>query len=481
MSKPIVAVVGRPNVGKSTLFNKLCGQRLAIVEDTPGITRDRIFANCEWSGHEFLLVDTGGIEPKATEGILAHMREQAQIAIDTADCIIMVVDVRNGLTAADEDVAHMLRRSHKPIILAVNKCDNVGETPMELYEFYNLGFDEVMPISSVHGHGTGDLLDAFQWKCTLVRDYLLPGNGYTYVDWVSNRIDGLYYVDPMQVSAEIGADPIFKTARFFIGGRSYRDYEIMRILRNTRDGVTGSGLVAESPIQLETMLNALKYENRMVKTGAKKGFLKVEKDKKVSQTVLDQLRNSWRKMYGPDSEETTVILNDGVDFKDAGQTAVETQLNENKQTNAHEIYRIFNIAPTILEGDATAEDLKNTVRFAIAPVVKALQLAINRFCLLEAEKGVLAFEIDMDALDGTDMLARYQAYEVAIRNGWMQLDEVRYDEGRNPLGLKFIRLGLDTVIYDPESRMIYTPNTKEWASIDQKGGGEPIAGRDPSG
>ena len=145
MSKPIVAVVGRPNVGKSTLFNKLCGQRLAIVEDTPGITRDRIFANCEWSGHEFLLVDTGGIEPKATEGILAHMREQAQIAIDTADCIIMVVDVRNGLTAADEDVAHMLRRSHKPIILAVNKCDNVGETPMELYEFYNLASTKSCP------------------------------------------------------------------------------------------------------------------------------------------------------------------------------------------------------------------------------------------------------------------------------------------------------------------------------------------------
>ena len=160
MSKPIVAVVGRPNVGKSTLFNKLCGQRLAIVEDTPGITRDRIFANCEWSGHEFMLVDTGGIEPKATEGILAHMREQAEIAIDTADCIIMVVDVRDGLTAADEEVAHMLRRSHKPIILAVNKCDKTGEAPMELYEFYNLGFDEVMPISSVHGHGTGDLLDA---------------------------------------------------------------------------------------------------------------------------------------------------------------------------------------------------------------------------------------------------------------------------------------------------------------------------------
>ena len=328
---------------------------------------------------------------------------------------------------------------------------------------------------------TGDLLDAFQWKCTLVRDYLLPGNGYTYVDWVGNRIEGLYYVDPIQVSAEIGVDPIFKTARFLIGGNTYRDYEILRVLRNTRDGVTGTGVVMESPIQLEAMLNALKYENRMVRTGAKKGFLKVESGKKVSQTALDQLRTSWRKMYGSDSDETTVILNDGVDFKDAGQTAVDTQLNENKETNGHEIYKIFSIVPTVLEGGASTEDLKNTVRFAIQPVVKALQLAINRFCLLEEEKGLLSFEIDMDALDGTDMLARYQAYEVAVRNGWMQLDEVRYEEGRNPLGLNFIRLGLDTVIYDPESKMIYTPNTKAWASITEKGGGEPIAGRDPSG
>ena len=328
---------------------------------------------------------------------------------------------------------------------------------------------------------TGDLLDAFQWKCTLIRDYLLPGNGYTYVDWVQNRINGLYYVDPMQVSAEIGSDPIFKTARFFIGGNSYREHEIMRVLRNTRDGVTGGGVVAESPTQLETMINALKYENRMVRTGAKKGFLKVEAGKKVTQPVLDQLRDSWRKMYGSDSEETTVVLNDGIDFKDAGQTAVDTQLNENKETNDHEIYKIFSIVPTVLEGGASAEDLKNTVRFAIQPVVKALQLAINRFCLLENEKGALTFEIDMDALDGTDMLSRYQAYEIAVRNGWMQLDEVRYDEGRNPLGLKFIRLGLDTVIYDPESKMIYTPNTKEWASVQQKGGGDPIAGRNPSG
>ena len=159
MAKPIVAIVGRPNVGKSTIFNKLTGQRLAIVEDTPGVTRDRIFCDCEWSGHKFLLVDTGGIEPRIDDGLLAHMREQAQIAIDSADCIIMVGEIGAGVTAQDQDIAGMLMRSGKPVVLAVNKCDKVGEPPMELYDFYSLGIGDIVPISSVHGHGTGDLLD----------------------------------------------------------------------------------------------------------------------------------------------------------------------------------------------------------------------------------------------------------------------------------------------------------------------------------
>ena len=306
---------------------------------------------------------------------------------------------------------------------------------------------------------TGDLLDAFQWKCTLVRDYLLTGNGYTYVNWAGNRIDGLYYVDPMQVSAEIGADPIYKTARFYIGGARYSSWQVFRMLRNTKDGAAGCGVVEESPTQLETMLNALRYENHMVRTGGKKGFLKAKN--RLATDVIQQLKNSWRNLYGNDSEESVVVLNDGIEFQDASQTAVESQLNENKTTNDHEIFKIFHIVPSVLEGGATAEDLKNTVRFAIQPVVKALQTAINRYCLLESEKETFSFEIDLDVLDNTDMLSRYQAYQVAVRNGWMQLDEVRYEEGRNPLGLKFIRLGLDTVIYDPGTRMIYTPNTKE--------------------
>ena len=160
MAKPIVAIVGRPNVGKSTLFNKLVGQRLSIVEDTPGVTRDRIYGNCEWQDKSFLLVDTGGIEPDNDAGILSHIRQQAELAIDTAQCIILVTDIRSGVTASDTDIARMLIRSGKPVVLAVNKCDSLGEPPMELYDFYSLGIGEPYPVSSVHGHGTGDLLEA---------------------------------------------------------------------------------------------------------------------------------------------------------------------------------------------------------------------------------------------------------------------------------------------------------------------------------
>ena len=159
MPLPVVAVVGRPNVGKSTLFNKLIGQRLSIVEDTPGVTRDRIYSKCEWRGRKFMVVDTGGIEPKEDDKLLTLMRQQAEIAISHADVIILVTDVRCGVTANDYAVADMLQKSGKPIVLCVNKCDTLGETPMEVYEFYNLGLGDPYPVSSVHGHGTGDMLD----------------------------------------------------------------------------------------------------------------------------------------------------------------------------------------------------------------------------------------------------------------------------------------------------------------------------------
>ena len=160
MAKPIVAIVGRPNVGKSMLFNKLTGKRMAIVEDTPGVTRDRIYGECDWNGRSFALVDTGGIEPGTNSEMLKFMRRQAEIAIETATVIIMVVDVTVGLTAADSEVAAMLKKSKKPVVLAVNKCDRTGGVNPEVYEFYSLGLGDPIEVSAVHGHGTGDILDA---------------------------------------------------------------------------------------------------------------------------------------------------------------------------------------------------------------------------------------------------------------------------------------------------------------------------------
>lgn len=159
MALPLIAIVGRPNVGKSMLFNKIIGRRLSIVEDTPGVTRDRIYGESEWVGRRFRLVDTGGIEPNTDSQILSFMREQAQIAIDNADVIIFVTDIKTGLTASDQEVASMLQRSRKPIVLAVNKMDSVGAVDPDFYEFYNLGLGDPVAVSAVHGHGTGDLLD----------------------------------------------------------------------------------------------------------------------------------------------------------------------------------------------------------------------------------------------------------------------------------------------------------------------------------
>lgn len=160
MAKPIVAIVGRPNVGKSTLFNKLIGQRLSIVDDTPGVTRDRLYGECEWKNRTFTVIDTGGIEPKTDDIILSQMRRQAELAIESADVTILVTDVKTGLVATDSEVASMLLKSGVPVVLCVNKCDSLGEPSPDFYEFYNLGLGDPIQVSSVHGHGTGDLLDA---------------------------------------------------------------------------------------------------------------------------------------------------------------------------------------------------------------------------------------------------------------------------------------------------------------------------------
>ena len=290
----------------------------------------------------------------------------------------------------------------------------------------------------------------------------MPGNGYSYVNWEGNQIEGIYYIDPEDVSANINADPIFKRAEFLVGGLRVDEYRMLRVLRNTRNGATGVGVVTENNRSISTMVEGILYERALFRTGARKGFLKTER--RLTDSAMEKLSNSIKRLFSNEGESVTV-LNKGIEYQAAGQTAVETQLNENKTTNGREVCKMFCISPKLFEGGASAEDRRMSAIFGIIPIAKALTAAFNRFCLLEKEKNKLFFAIDTDELLEGGMLERYQAYEIAARNGFVQIDEVRHRENMSPLGLEFIKLGLDTVLYDPKSRQIYTPNTDKLSTM----------------
>lgn len=345
----------------------------------------------------------------------------------------------------------------------------IAGLPVKLYEKSGGAITEIKDDYRLDllNHETHDLLDAQQWKKVLIRDYLLPGNGYSYINWINNRIEGIYYIDPTRISVNTNADPIFKTASFFVGGIQVEDYQILRILRCTRDGVTGTGIVKENERSISTMVDGLLYERSLFRTGARKGFLKT--DRRLTDDAITRLSNSIRRLFSNDGESVTV-LNKGIEYQAAGQTAVETQLNENKTTNGREVCKMFCLSPKLFEGGATEEDRRMSAIYGIIPIAKALTSAFNRFCLLESEKDKLFFVIDTDELLEGGMLERYQSYEIAARNGLMQIDEVRTRENMSPLGLEFIKLGLDTVLYDPKTKQIYTPNTDKTSSLTGKGG-----------
>ncbi|MCI8285239.1 MAG: phage portal protein [Firmicutes bacterium] len=309
----------------------------------------------------------------------------------------------------------------------------------------------------------GDLLDALQWKKALVRDYLLSGNGYSFVDWRGLDIAGIYYVDPMQVGVNMNSDPIYKYADFLINGYVFREDQILRILRNTKNGATGKGIVTESERAISTMVEGLLYERGLFRTGARKGFLKSEK--RLEDSAMNRLSGAIKRLFSNEGE-SVVVLNKGVEYQPAGQTAVETQLNENKKTNGQEVCKMFCLSPKLFEGGATPEDRRISAMQGIIPVANALVSAFNKYCLRESEKDRLYFAMDTDDLLQGSMLERYQAYEIAARNGFMQMDEVRYRENMSPLGLDFIKLGLDTVLYNPKTKEVYTPNTDKLSTID---------------
>ena len=323
---------------------------------------------------------------------------------------------------------------------------------------------------------TGDILDAVQFKKAFVTDYLLEGAGYAYIERNGNRVDSIYYVDNRVVSPCKNTDPVKKQVSFLINGKLYKEYEIMRATRMSGDGASGIGILDQNPVLFYAMYNALKYENTSTNSGMKKGFLKSKY--KLGQEQLDNLKEAWRKLTANNNSNDVMVLNDGLDFEAANSTATETQLNENKKVNSNLVNSMLGLSSSLFSAP-TNETFLTSVKTGILPVLAAMENAFNKFLLLEKEKGDLFFLFDASSILKMTTLERYQGYEIALKNGWLQVDEVRKMENMPPLGLNFVKLGLADVLYDPKQELVYTLNTNAAYKLGQApAGGNKFQGKE---
>lgn len=337
----------------------------------------------------------------------------------------------------------------------ISNC--VACMPVKLYKYKQGKVEEVENDSRVKllNGDTGDTLDAFQMKKAMVEDYLLGKGGYCYIQKSRNDVTGLYYVKDIYITAYPNYKPIFKDFYILVEGETYKPYEFLKILRNTKDGATGTGVTEEVSKALETAYQTLIYQLGLVKTGGnKKGFLKSAT--KLSEEAMTKLKQAWQNMY-QNNTESVVILNNGLDFKESSNSSVEMQLNESKKTLTDEINDIFHIHP---------EDFNLTFKEAIYPIVKAFETALNRDLLLEKEKKNMFFEFDVKEIIKANIKERYEAYDMAIKSGWKTINEVRKEENMNYVtGMDVLNLGLSAVLYDINTQQYYTPNTDSTTTL----------------
>lgn len=337
--------------------------------------------------------------------------------------------------------------------------------PLKLYKEDGDKTNEVQsdPRVALINDDTKDILSGYDFKKALFRDYYIYGSGYAYINRRRNDIQSLNYVENQYVAPMVGVDPIFKSADFIVGGKTYNEYDFLKFVRNTKNGVTGRGIYDDNKKILEVAYKTLLFEEVLIGSGGnKKGFLKAEG--RVTKETLDYIKEQFSRLYKNNSENV-VVLNSGLSFQEASQTSVEMQLNELKKANAEAIYAIFNVPKSIIEGGATGKDKDLFVEHCIISLLTAFETNANKEFLLNAERGSFYFAFDTKLLTRGDLLTRYQAYEIASKNGFLQPDEIRYLEDYSPLGLDFIKLGLQDVLYDPKTKQIYTPNTDKTSKM----------------
>ena len=369
-------------------------------------------------------------------------------------------------------------------IPAVARCvnlisDTVSMIPIKLYKEKMVnGKRKTVEIEDsrcdLFNYDTKDTLDGVQFKKALVRDYLLDGNAYAYINKRRNLVKSLHYVDCAHVLINQNFDPIFKDYNIMVYGKTYKPYEFLRILKVTRNGARGIGIIEENQELLKAAYLTLKFEQSLVSTGgSKKGFIKAEK--KITKEAMDSLKRAWRELYC-NTENNVIVLNDNLDFKEASSTSTEMQLNENKTSLNNSILDIFNVP--------TEWNWETFIKTAIMPILTTIECALNRDLLLEKEKwgrqpsarmgtpceqserGVFYFAFDTKEITKGDIKTRFEAYKTALDANLMQIDECRYMEDLEPLGLNFIKLGLQDVLFNPQTKEVYTPNTNQIKNIE---------------
>lgn len=323
---------------------------------------------------------------------------------------------------------------------------------------------------------TKDSLDGFQFKKALVEDYLLHGGGYAFINRRLNEVKSLHYIDFPQIGIHKNVDPIYKKSEFLVNGEKFREFQFVKLLRKTKDGATGKGILKENNTMLSVAYNQMVYEEVLVKTGGnKKGFLKSQG--RLSPDAMTELKRGWKDLYA-NNDENVLVLNNGLEFQEASQTSVEMQLNEHKQSNSGEICKIMLVPPRILTGEANEEEYNNWIKICILPILASFESALNKDLLLPSEKEDHFFAFDTTDLTKGDIEKRFKAYEIGVKNGILQIDEARYKENLAPLGLKFLKLGLQDVLYFADSEEIYTPNTNKLAKMGENPTVEPNGGTD---
>lgn len=414
-------------------------------------------------------------------GLFSKRKETraAEVAIQSSEDRIL-----RGLLSSANEMSVEKAMNIPAVAGSVNFIANIiAMLPIKLYE-ENANHSETKEIRDdirlkLLNEDTNDLLNAYQMKRAIIRDYLLSGGGYVYVRRYGNKVVSLNYVDNSVVSVAKNADPIKKDARLLVGAGAYFPYEFIIMARNTKDGVTGTGIVAENPEMLTGIYNMIVFEKQLVRNGgSRKGFL--ESERRLAKEEMDLLREKWEELYA-DYSNGVMILNNGIKFVQASSSSVEMQMNENKQTNSRLIYGLFNLSEQVVTGTAGDEETSAAIKVAVIPIIKEFEEAINRACLLESEKEHKYFACDTTELLKGDILKRYQAYQVGLNANFLQPDEVRYKEDLPSLGLEFIKLGLNDVLYNPKTKEIYTPNTNQTTSIDEKNSGNVLQNGDEGG